>query len=485
MKNALALLTALWLAVPIALPAQPLAEDPHVAEALRLLETWVDAERAYNGIPGVSMAVVADQELVWSDGFGHANREQQTPATPQTRYSICSVSKLFTSIGVMQLRDEGHVELNDEVGTLLPWFDIQQAHPESPAITVEGLLTHSAGLPRESDYPYWTAAGFPFPERAAIIQKLEEQETLYPAARYFQYSNLGLTLAGEVVTEVSGQSYADYVQERILVPLDLTDTEPAILEVGPATRMAAGYSAMTRQGERDRVPPFDARGITPAAGFSSTVEDLARFASWQFRLLEAGGTEVLDANTLREMHRVHWMDPDWDVAWGLGFAVRHSDDRTVVRHGGSCPGYRTEFAMQPDRKLGAVVMTNANGVNVGSFAAQAFAILGPAIEKAQADAEATTASDASPDLARYTGTYDQSPWWGELEVLPWDGGLAMVSLPSDAPLEALDKLQHVEGHTFRRVRDNDKLGEAVVFEVDSDGTVTGLRRHSNVYERLP
>jgi CubicO group peptidase (beta-lactamase class C family) len=485
MKNILILLTALWIACPVVSPAQPLGDDPRVVEALHLLEKWVDAERAYEEIPGLSMAVVADQELLWSGGFGYADREQSTAATPQTRYSICSVSKLFTSIGVMQLRDEGHFELNDEVETLLPWFNIQQVHPESPTITVEGLLTHSAGLPRESDYPYWTGPDFPFPERAAIISELEEQQTLYPAARYFQYSNLGLTLAGEIVAEVSGLAYADYMQEHILGPLDLTDTQPAIPAVSSDTRMAAGYTAMTRQGSRDRVPPFDARGITPAAGFSSTVEDLARFAAWQFRLLETGDEEVLDANTLREMHRVHWMDPDWDVAWGLGFAVRRSDGQTIVRHGGSCPGYRTEFAMQPARKMATVVMANANGVDVGAFASQAFSILWPALEKTQARSDSATEAESSLDLDLYTGTYNLSPWWGELEVLRWNGGLAMVSFPSDTPTEDLETLQHVDGHTFRRVRDNGELGEEVVFEVDSDGTVTGLRRHSNVYERLP
>ncbi len=485
MKNALTLLTALWIVCPVDTLAQPLAEDPHVAEALHLLQTWVDAERAYYEIPGLSMAVVADQELVWSGGFGHADREQQTPATPQTRYSICSVSKLFTSIGVMQLRDEEHFELNDAVSTLLPWFDIQQAHPESPAITVEGLLTHSAGLPRESDYPYWTGPDFPFPGRAAIIDELEQQQTLYPASRYFQYSNLGLTLAGEIISEVSGQAYADYMQQHVLGPLSLTDTRPEILEVSSETRMAAGYSAMTRQGGRDRVPPFDARGITPAAGFSSTVEDLARFASWQFRLRAAGGEEVLAANTLRKMHRVHWMDPDWDVAWGLGFAVRRSDGQTVVRHGGSCPGYRTEFAMQPARQMAAAVMANANGVDAGAFAAQAFTILGPALQQAQNRSDSTTQADARPNLDLYAGTYNLSPWWGELEVLQWDGGLAMVSFPSDTPLEDLETLRHVDGHTFRRVRDDGTLGEEITFEVDSTGAVTGLRRHSNVYERLP
>ena len=86
-------------------------------------------------------------------------------------------------------------------------------------------------------------------------------------------------------------------------------------------------------------PFFLVNGIAPAAGFASTVEDVARFASWQLRLLEKGGKEILAANTLKEMHRVHWTDPDWNTTWGLGFSVSRSDGKTYVGHGGLvfCP----------------------------------------------------------------------------------------------------------------------------------------------------
>src|SRR5512145_2345174 len=96
---------------PLAAQETPLREHPRVREALALVATWADAKRAYEGIPGVSMAVVHDQELLWSQGFGLANRDGDVPATPQTIYSICSISKLFTSIAVLQLRDAGKLRL--------------------------------------------------------------------------------------------------------------------------------------------------------------------------------------------------------------------------------------------------------------------------------------------------------------------------------------------------------------------------------------
>jgi CubicO group peptidase (beta-lactamase class C family) len=311
-----------------------LREDPGVKNALGLLEVWVDAQLAYQHLPGISMAVVYDQELLWSRGFGVSDLDSEKPATPQTIYSICSISKLFTSIGVMQLYDEGRLRLDDQVADLLPWFNIGEAHKNSGPLTVRGILSHASGLPRESDFPYWTGPEFQFPTREQIKARLSAQSTLYPAEQYFQYSNLGLTLAGELIPELSGQSYREYVKARILDPLELRDTTPEMPANQRGKRLATGYGALTREGTRPKMPFFQARGIAPAAGYASTVEDLAKFASWQFRLLESGGEEVLKASTLREMQRVQWIDPDWKegTSRGLGFWVRRQDNKNFVGH---------------------------------------------------------------------------------------------------------------------------------------------------------
>ncbi len=159
-----------------------------------------------------------------------------------------------------------------------------------------------------------------------------------------------MALLGEVVEKISGQSYDTYVEENILKPLRLTSTRTYIPKEEWGTKMAIGYGATKREGPRDKVNLFDAKGITAAAGFSSNVEDLARFASWQFRLLNNGGTEILKSSTLKEMHRVQWADPDWKTYWGLGFSVSQQDGITIVGHGGSCPGYRTTLQLDPKEK---------------------------------------------------------------------------------------------------------------------------------------
>ena len=133
-------------------------------------------------------------------------------------------------------------------------------------------------------------------------------------------------------------------------------------------RLANGYTALRRDGSRERVPPYHVRGIGPAAGFTSTVEDLGRFASWQFRVLAGEGDGVLDADTLREMQRVQWMDPDWKTSRGLGFAIWRSGEQTFVGHGGYCPGYQSQLLLQPAAKVATVFMTNSNGIDSRAFA---------------------------------------------------------------------------------------------------------------------
>jgi len=465
---------------PGAIDDRRLADHPRVAQALELVRVWLDAQRAYDEIPGISAGIVHDQQMIWSGGFGYADPARRLAADARTIYSICSISKLFTSIGVLQLRDAGKLRLDDPVSRHLSWFKIRRP-ADAPEITIEGLLTHASGLPRESDHPYWTGPDFAFPTREQIIERIASQETLYPAETYFQYSNLGLTLAGELIAAASGQPYADYVQRNILDPLGLRSTTTEMPEGERGGRLAVGHSAIQRDGSRVPVPFFTARGIAPAAGFASTVEDLGRFASWHFRLLARGGSEVLRQHTLREMMRVHWVDPDFETTWGLGYSVWRNDNKTFVGHGGSCPGYRTQLLLKPDEKVATVFMANAQGVNTSQFVQRVYDIVAPAIKVAVKDTVKLRPEDRS--LAPYLGTY-ASGFAGEIAVVRWEDGLATLGLPTMEPVRGLTKLRKVGEHTFRRVRRDDTLGETIAFEMGPDGRPTRLVWHSNHYRRV-
>lgn len=454
-----------------------LAADPRVSDAVAAWAAWVEYQLGINAVPGASVAVVHDQELLFVEGFGMANPEKGLAAEPDTIYSICSNSKLFTAIAVMQLRDAGRLRLDDPVAEHLEWFAIEDVHPDDEAITIRRILTHSSGLPRESDYPYWSGPDYLFPTHEKIVERIADQKTLYPSGRYYQYSNLGLTLAGEIVVAVSGRSFDDYVTAEILDPLGMSDTSTEIPAEHYGGRLAIGHTARNRDGTRDPMPLFQARGIAPAAGFASTAEDLARFTSWQLRLRERGGSEVLRAATLREMQRVHWVDPDWETTYGLGFYVARSGETTLIEHGGACPGYFSQVAIEPKSKLGIVVLSNAIGTEVDLYVEQAVAMIGPAVKAARDDPEDLPERD--PELDRYVGIYADTDW-GQVAVVRWKDGLAMLSLSTRSPAKGLSKLKKTGEHTFRRIRkDDESLGETVVFEVDEDGAVTRFIQHSN------
>ena len=464
---------------------EDIAEHPRVKEALHLIDRWIEGQRAYDAIPGVSAAVVHDQDVLWAAGYGLANPEAGSPATPETVYSICSISKLFTSVGVMQLRDAGHLGLDDPVAAHLPWFEaLSDRYPDAPPVTVRGILTHSAGLPRESDVPYWRDP-FPFPTREEMMARLSEQEELYPAFERFQYSNLGLSLAGEIIREKSGADYHEYMRARVLDPLGMSSTYTDIPAEEHGKKMAIGYTAPRRDGTREPVALFAARGIAPAAGYASTVLDLAEFASWQFRADHED--PILAKNTLAEMHRVHWINPDWDLKWGLGFATWRAGDRTYVGHGGGCPGFITHFSVEPKGKVATIFLANANGTASSTFTAQMHEIVGPAIRAAVAEAkEESKADEQEPDFDAdlYTGTYDSAPWWGETVVVPWEGGLGALSLPTMDPMSSMARLKHVEGHTFRRMQADGELAEEWRFEIGDDGRAIRYWVHSNANPRV-
>jgi CubicO group peptidase (beta-lactamase class C family) len=255
---------------------------------------------------------------------------------------------------------------------------------------------------------------------------------------------------------------------------------------------------MTRQGVRVEVPFFQAKGIAPAAGYASTVEDLARFAMWQFRL-RGDREEVLHGFTLAEMQRAHFIDPDNDTRRGLGFSVSKRDDKTWVGHGGSCPGFRTTFTMQNDEKIAAIAFVNARE-SPSKYATGVYGLMADAIrDAAKDDADVATQesddggngdggtfpSQGAVDFDRYVGRYINGMGASETAVVHWKSGIATLRLPTDNPRGSLTELRHVEGDTFRRVRDDGELGAEVIFDTDDQGRVVRIRSPINYSTRVP
>jgi CubicO group peptidase (beta-lactamase class C family) len=451
------------------------AQDTAFKEPVAVIDTWIEAQLAYENIPGVSVAIIKDQQLIWSKGYGYADVENKVPMKAETICSICSISKLFTSVAIMQLWEQGKLRLDDSVSTYLPDFKVKQGY-ESVPITIRGLLTHSAGLPRESDQPYWTWP-FNFPTEKEINDRLDDQSTLYPSSREFQYSNLGMALLGQIVAKVAGMPYEQYVQEKILKPMGLTNTLPYMPKELYGSALAKGYSGISRDGKRRLMPFFQTNGIAPAAGFSSTALDLGKFAQWQNRLLKSKTAEILKPSTLREMQRVQWFDPAGVNNWGLGFIVDPKEN--MVGHDGSCPGYRTTVDLNTKTGIAVVVFANAAGVSPEKFSAGIFKIL----EKYSS----TTPSPTTVNLTDYAGIYDATDWGSESVVLPWKGRLLMYRLPSNDPMASpnlpIFKPTAV-ANEFRFERKDDLTGFPIYFQRDASGKVVSYTIHGNMTKRV-
>jgi CubicO group peptidase (beta-lactamase class C family) len=466
-------------------PAADLARNEEVQSAIRLLEAWIDSQVAYRGLPGMSVAIVHDQDVIWSRGFGHANVANKVKTTPDTIYRIASISKVFTSTAIMQLRDQNKLRLDDPVEKHLPWFKIKDPHGNSQPVTIQHLLTHTGGLPREAAYPYWT--DFKFPSRAELIKGLANQERIYPPDTSWKYSNLGLALAGEIVAAASGESFESYVQGHILDPLEMKSTS---VQIGDERRprLATGYGRRLPEGQRELRPDTDAKAIAPAAGLSSTVLDLARFASLQFRDGPADARkQILKGSTLREMHRVHWLMPDWKSGRGLGFHVVHRDDGDIVGHGGWVAGYQTSVYFQPKHKIAVIAMINADdGLPYpgmpNSVIDRAFQYVGPPIAKAAAP---DTVHKARPEWQKYVGQY-RNPW-SDSQVLILNGKLMLINPTEHDPAGTLATLAPAGEHRFRLEGGavSGPHGETVIFELDKEGKVARLKIGENFSLPVP
>jgi CubicO group peptidase (beta-lactamase class C family) len=461
------------------LVASKLASNDEVTSAIRLLEAWIESQMAYRGLPGMSIGIVYDQELVWSKGFGFADVEKKVPATPATIYRIASISKLFTATAIMQLRDQGKLKLDDPVEKHLAWFKLKNREADAAPITIRHLLTHTAGLPRESAFPYWS--DFKFPTREQMMKALPAQEAIYPPETKWKYSNLGLALAGEIVAAVSGELFDQYVQKHIFDPLGMRLSSSANMPESHKLKLATGYGRRLPDGKREVRPFTDAQGIGPAAGLASTVEDLARFVSLQFRDGPAVGSPVLKGSTLKEMHRVQWVMDDWKSGRGLGFAIVHREDGDLVGHGGWVAGYQTAVYFRPKDKIAVIALTNADdGLPYPgapeSVVDRAFKWVGPAIHKV---ATPTREEKARPEWDKYVGKY-RSPW-ADSQVLIMNGKLVLINPTEHDPTGALATLVPLAEHTFR-IDDGSPSGphgEKLVFELGKDGKVTRIKIAEN------
>ena len=412
-------------------------QDKEYSEAFQLIEYWLDAQKDYEKLPGLTAVITDKDENKWAGSFGLSDGENKMNI--ENTFSICSISKLFTSVALMQLVEEGKISLDDKVEDVLPWFDINNDFDNAPDLTLKSILSHSSGLPRESNHPYWSWPDFPFPSKQDVIDELNNQEMLYPPSKYYQYSNLGLSLLGYVIEEVSGQSFDNYVNKNILIPLGMSSTKTYMSSDEYGKVLSLGYSSLNRNVEREKVNFFNADGI---------------------------------AATLKNMHKIHWDDELSSVTRGLGFGVYNLDGESWVGHGGSCPGYRSQLYISPNLGIAYSVMINSSGTSPTKYIRGIHRILSKVnLNK----------GDEINKFKEFEGKYISQPWVSETYVQSWGGDLALISLPSDEPYLSLYK--HVDGDIFKKILSNNDLGQELEILRDENNNVIGYKTHQNIYKK--
>jgi len=305
-------------------------------------------------VVGLSIAIVDDQQVAWAEGFGFADKKKSIPASPDTIYRAGSITKLFTASAIMQLAENGKLDIDQPLQTYLPEFSMRSRFVGARPITLRDLLTHHSGLPSEYLNGSWGDDAADFTDLATMLR---DEYVATPPNTIESYSNLGYSLLGHVVERISGESFAAYVESRILRPVGMQQAYIGST-LNDNEQSSKGYA-------KKKVHPTPALRDVPAGGLSSSVIDLARFAQMTFAAGAAGGKQVLRPETLTEMQSFQDTDGTFDVHPSVGLAWRLMDSLgddvgVMAGHNGGTPMFYSEFLTLPKHKLAVVVLANTD-----------------------------------------------------------------------------------------------------------------------------
>jgi CubicO group peptidase (beta-lactamase class C family)/D-alanyl-D-alanine dipeptidase len=337
--------------------AQPsvAARDPYI-EVARQLEPWIAAQVEAKGLPALSVALVDDQQIVWARGLGFADAGRRVPATADTAYRVGSVSKLFTDLAVMQLVEQGKLDLDAPVSRYLPEF--APRNPFDVAVTLRQLMSHRSGLVREPPVGhYFDPAPPPLID---VVKSLARTTLVFKPGTRTKYSNAGIAALGAVVERVRGEPFPQAIERAILSPLGMSRSS---FEPGAALARQMAHGLMwTYDGQSVATPTF-LLGTAPAGNLVSTARDLGRFLSFLFAGGRGPSGAVIKPETLRSMMEPDPAGPEDSPGFGLGFALSKLDAERRIGHDGAVYGFATDVEALRDAKLGAVVIVTADCAN--------------------------------------------------------------------------------------------------------------------------
>lgn len=312
------------------------------------LTQLIERDMADDEMTGYSIALIDDQRIIWQKGFGYADLEKKLPATPETVYRAGSIAKVFTAAAIMQLADQGKINIDQPLVKALPEFSINSRFPDADPVTPRNVMMHYAGLPSNYMRDLFVRNPPPFD---IVVDGIKSEYLTAPPNFVFSYSNLGVSLLGAAIQKNSGLGFADYMDQHFFKPLGMNNSRFA----SPA--LAKAYD------ENRETEVFTLRDM-PAAGLLSNVVDLSQFVKMQFAEGRTGNRQIISPAASREMVRVQnaSFPLSFDAYVGLGWllnGVEAPGGGRVASHGGSLPDSHSMMAILPDHKLGVVILSNS------------------------------------------------------------------------------------------------------------------------------
>ncbi|MGP3980710.1 serine hydrolase domain-containing protein [Streptomyces sp. KR80] len=426
----------------------------------RALSHRLGTAQAEGRAPSLVGAVVREGRTVWTDARGSVGDRE--PGA-DTQYRIGSITKTFTAVLVLRLRDEGLLDLADPLDKHLPGTGVGE-------VTVAQLLTHTSGLASESPGPWWERT--PGTLRPELSDVLGEEPLRHPSGRVHHYSNPGYTLLGSLVEAVRGASWETVLRREVLEPLGMARTS-----VQPLPPYADGWAVHPWADVLLREPLEDLGLMAPAGQLWSTAQDLGRWA----RFLAQGDERVLRPESVAEMRRPA-AAPDsetWDAGYGLGLQLVRRDGRTLVGHTGSLPGFLAALWVSVEDGVAGVALANTtSGLMVGGFAADLVRIV--AEREPGMPAPWQPMAEADPELLALTG-----PWyWGPAPfALRLAAGRALELVPLAGPGRA-SRFRPAADGTWTGL-DGYYAGETLRVVRGDTGSVSHLDLGSFVFTREP
>jgi CubicO group peptidase (beta-lactamase class C family) len=478
--------------------------------ALADFDAYVDATRKQFDVPGIAVAIVKDGKIVLEMGSGVRKLGDPAKVDAHTRFAIASNTKAFTAASLAILADEKKLDMNDRVVDRLPWFQMSDPYV-TREMRVRDLLAHRSGLSLGAgDLLYWPATTYTTKE---VVERLRYVPLANSFRAEYAYDNILFAVAGLVVEQVSGKSWASFVQDRIFQPLGMSESITSAPEhINPGDDTAIGHAKFDFK-DLKPVEPMSWNNNPSAGGIYSSVHDLSKWMNMQLAggvYTDANGKEqrLFSAARQKEMWSLltpiripEPSVPELKAAvpnfsgYGEGWFVSDYRGHKLVWHTGGWPGMVSRLTMVPDLHLGIVVLTNQESgaafQAVTMRALDAFmdapktdwiAAYAASVKKAEGNAddsmkkhEAAREKGAKPSLPLdgYVGTY-RDPWYGDVKVAKQGGKLVMSFTKTAQLTGTLEPWQH---DTFiAHWNDRSLNGDAFVnFALDPDGKVREVR----------